>query len=51
MKRLEDWASRRGKNGVNGRLEICDEISEARPRNNEPGQMVPGSPGSARRLR
>ena len=47
VKRLEARQAR-GKDGVNGRLEICGEISEARPRNNETQQVVPGCPGSAR---
>ena len=41
----------RGKNGVNGKLKICDEISEARSETNEPKPMVQtsGFPGSQRR--
>jgi len=32
----------RGKNGVNGKLKICDEISQVRSETNEPKQMVQG---------
>ena len=44
MKRLRTRQAR-GKNGVNGRLEICDQISEARARNNEPNRWFLGLRG------